>query len=229
MLSAHHRGRLRSRRQRGLSLVELLVGVAVGLFVVAGGTAMVGGMLGDNRRLLLETQVQQDLRSSADIITRELRRTGYWEQAEDGVWSPTSSAQKNSYSPLITSTSNEVRFKYRRGSGVEGPFGFKLEGGAIKTLLASGWQELTDPRTVDVTLFRVTEVDAPAVVLPCPKLCPDGTQSCWPTLIAREFKVEITGEAVTDRSVRRSLTTNVRLRNDYVKFNVPASTEMCPA
>lgn len=229
MLNTRLSSSARIQRQRGLSLVELMVGVAVGLFVVAGGAAMVGGMLGDNRRLLIETQVQQDLRSSADIITRELRRIGYWEQAENGVWSPTSAAQKNKFSPLITSTGSEVSFSYRRGSGQEGPFGFKLENGTIKTRLSSGWQELTDPRTVDITQFRVTEVDAPAVVLPCPKLCPDGTQACWPTLVAREFKVEITGEAVSDRNVRRSLTTNVRLRNDYVRFNLAASTDICPA
>lgn len=63
-------------RQRGLSLVELLVGISVGLFVLAGATLLLSTQLGDNRRLLLETQLQQDLRATMDIITRELRRAG---------------------------------------------------------------------------------------------------------------------------------------------------------
>ena len=76
----------RPRRQRGLSIVELMVGVAIGLFVVAAATMLVSTQLSDNRRLMLETQVQQDLRASADIITRELRRAGHWGKARDGVW-----------------------------------------------------------------------------------------------------------------------------------------------
>lgn len=75
-----------TRRQRGLSLVELMVGVAVGLFVVAGATMLVANQLGDNRRLLLETQIQQDLRAAADIIVRDIRRSGYWGAAQTGVW-----------------------------------------------------------------------------------------------------------------------------------------------
>lgn len=77
-------------RQRGLSLVELMVGIAVGLFVVAGAIGVVTTQLGDNRRLLLETQVQQDLRATADIITRELRRAGADSNAMNQVWAPAS-------------------------------------------------------------------------------------------------------------------------------------------
>ena len=55
----------------------MMVGIAIGLFIVAGAVALVATQLGENRRMLLETQVQQDLRAAADIITRELRRGGY--------------------------------------------------------------------------------------------------------------------------------------------------------
>ena len=68
-------------RQRGLSIVELMVGIAVGLFVVAAASTLVATQLSDNRRLMLETQVHQDLRAAADIITREVRRSGYWNAA----------------------------------------------------------------------------------------------------------------------------------------------------
>ena len=67
---------LGARSQRGLSLVELMVGIAVGLFVVAGAVMVVTTQLGDNRRLLLDAQLQQDLRATLDIVTREVRRAG---------------------------------------------------------------------------------------------------------------------------------------------------------
>jgi len=62
--------------QQGLSLVELMVGITIGLFVVAAASLVVSNQLFDNRRLLLETQLQQDLRATMDIITRQLRRAG---------------------------------------------------------------------------------------------------------------------------------------------------------
>ena len=57
--------------QRGMSLVELMVGITVGLFIVAAATTLMANQLSDNRKLLVETQIQQDLRASMDIITRQ--------------------------------------------------------------------------------------------------------------------------------------------------------------
>ena len=73
-------------RSRGLSIVEMLVGIAIGLFVVAGATLVATGQLADNRLLMLETQLQQDLRATADLVARELRRGGLWGNAADSVW-----------------------------------------------------------------------------------------------------------------------------------------------
>lgn len=224
--------RLLGRRQRGLSIVELMVGLALGLFVVAGATVVTSTQLGDNRRLLLETQLQQDLRSSADIIARELRRAGYWSTSEDGVWTPTANASPNSFSTVTTTGATQVDFKYRRGPGQEGPYGFKLDSGAgtLKTLLAaSGWQDLTDARTMRITNLTITPEASPEQVLPCPRLCADGTDSCWPRVSNRRFIVDITGQAVSDAAFQRQLRTYVRVRNDLVRFTDAANpTRMCP-
>jgi type IV pilus assembly protein PilW len=67
----------RRRRQFGLSIVELLIGIAVGLFVLAGATMVVSNQIADNKRLLLETQVQQDMRTAMDVIVRDVRRSGF--------------------------------------------------------------------------------------------------------------------------------------------------------
>lgn len=218
--------------QRGLSLVELMVGIAVGLFVVAAAAMLVSTQLNENRRLLLETQVHQDLRAAADIVTRELRRAGYWPAAAQSVWTPGGGV---ALSPHMTveptaAAATQVDFDYRRGTGESGPFGFRREGGVLRTRLgAAGWQDLTDGNTLRVTEFSVTPRFGPAVRLPCPKLCPeDGSTDCWPTLTVRELVVDITGHAVSDPSVERSLRTVVRLRNDWVRFNA-AGAQACPA
>lgn len=223
----------RRHDQRGVSLVELMVGITVGLFVVAAAAMLVGSQLSDNRRLLLETQLQQDLRSTADIITRELRRAGYWSQSEQGIWTSTQAAQPNAFAAIAQPVPTEIDYTYRRGSGQEGPYGFRLNTGtgSIQTLLAAaGWQDLTDSRTLRVTALTITPITS-TTILPCPKDCPApaGAQDCWPRLVIRSFEVGITGQAVHDAAVRRTLTTTVRLRNDRVQFDPLNPTQYCPA
>jgi type IV pilus assembly protein PilW len=228
-------GQSRRLSQRGVSLVELMVGVTVGLFVVAAAAMLVGSQLSDNRRLLLETQLQQDLRSSADIITRELRRAGYWSQSEQGFWTPAAGPQPNPFAAVTMPVATEVNYTYRRGPGQEGPYGFRLDttAGSIRTLLAgAGWQDLTDPRTLRITALNIVPSNSNEIVLPCPKDCPGpgGPQDCWPRLVVRSFTVTITGQAVHDAAIQRTLQTTVRLRNDLVRFNDPLNpTQYCPA
>jgi len=222
------------RRQRGLSIVELMVGVAIGLFVVAAASMLVATQLSDNRRLTLETQVQQDLRATADIITRELRRAGHWAKARDGVWYEGNAAavRDNPYAAVAKAdgsafadgeVSSTVLMSYSR-SGDEAEetgavesaeqLGFRLSGGVIQTRLGdAGWQALTDSNTLNVTEFSLT-MNLQPIRLECAKPCPDPLVDCRPTLQVRDITLIITGQAAHDSSVVRSLSSNVRLRND---------------
>lgn len=228
---------VRRRHGRGLSLVELLVGLAVGLMVVAGAAMVSSTQISDSRRLLLETQIQQDLRAAADIITRELRRSGSnaaLNQARAYVWNPATNAlpATNPYATVaLTGTpATQVVYAYYRSNAVlggQGPYGFKLENGAIKSQIdADGnWQELTDIRAVTVDTFTITENSTvPAAQLPCPNDCPGGGTACWPTLKVRELVIDIAAHATNDTSIRRTLSTTVRLRNDLLTF----SGAVCP-
>lgn len=77
---------VRRRPAAGLSIVELMVGIAISLFILAGATLVLTSQLDGNRRLLLEAQLQQDLRTAADMISRDVRRAGYWGRAYCNVW-----------------------------------------------------------------------------------------------------------------------------------------------
>lgn len=238
MLTTRHRYSS-GARQHGMSLVELMVGITVGLFVVAAATMLVSTQLADNRKLLIEAQLQQDLRSTADIITRELRRMGAVQFPEDLLWAPTAPGalahdpQPNPNDAVTLVGTDQIAFRYYRRSGESGPFGFKLEGsvGTIKTQLSAGnWSELTDPRTLNITSLIITPINEPGIQLPCPKLCADGTPDCWPSLVVRAYQVSITGVAVSDPAVQRTLQTTVRTRNDQILFNDALNpTRLCPA
>jgi prepilin peptidase dependent protein B len=216
------------RAQRGLSIVEMMVGVAVGLIVVAAATIMVAAQLADNRRLLLETQVQQDLRATADIVSRDLRRAGYWGDAYRG----TSSAGAggivvNPYRAVSPSasgaTASTVTYEYANRNNPEDGvltdderLGFRLRSGVIETQLGlNNWQALTDAGALTVTVFNVT-ADKQQVVLACHRACSAGLTPCPPIQEVRGLTVDIAGRAVSDAAVQRSVRTHVRLRNDNI-------------
>ena len=225
--------RKRSRgTQGGLSMVELMVGVAVGLFVVASATVAVSNQLGDNRRLMLETQIQQDLRATADLIAKDLRRAGYWGAAEAGVWHAAAMAvTSNPYTELQGVVSgvaaSGVQFGYSRGvennalDDATERSGFRLNNGVIQMYTGGAWQALTDATTLRVTNFQVT-LRSQDVDLACFNACPVGAVACPPRQSVRDITVLIDGTAVHDANVRRSARSNVRLRNDVVTGACPA-------
>jgi prepilin peptidase dependent protein B len=226
-------GKRGSRGQRGLSMVELMVGVAVGLFVVAGATMVVSNQLGDNRRLMLETQIQQDLRAAADVIAKDIRRSGHWDDAKTGVWHPgaTSVPPNNTNTglthpdsdtqPLLPNVAaSGVQFRYTR-EGVIQHAGFRLLNGTIQMQISpNNWQALTDASTLRITKFEV-ELNSRDIALACFSPC-GAAPFCPPTQTVRDITVVIEGAAVHDASVRRGAQSNARLRNDVIQGACPA-------
>jgi hypothetical protein len=226
-------GACRPGLQRGLSLVELMVGIALGLFIVAGASLVVSTQLGENRRLLLETQIHQDLRATADIITRELRRAGAVPDnaAASRVWFAGGPAVLPQWHTAvgINAGGTEVCYSYHRIAGVDTqPLGFRhvpasnggqLGGGIQTRLAAGGWQDLTDRTTLNVTAFQVAWGRDSAPLVAMPTECPAGATApdqCLPRLQVRDLAITIVGHARTDPSVQRSVSSQVRLRNDLV-------------
>ena len=226
--------------QRGLSIVELMVGIAIGLIIVAAASLLMSGQLGENRRLLAETQLQQDLRAASDIITRELRRIGADTEIFNlkTLWYPglVAAVEANFYAEPLTpaagATASEVSFTYNPGGTGFGLFGYQLVNGGIRTQMANsvatgGWQELTDPRVMTVTSLSITRDADTTIQLPCAKPCPiTNDAACWPTLNVRNFSVAITARATAVPGIDRSIKTRVRVRNDYLQFSAPLL--VCP-
>jgi len=220
----------RNSSQRGFSLVELMVGIALGLFVVAGAATLAANQMGETRRLLLETQVQQDLRAAADIITRELRRAGFDQSSESFLWSANSPSQmprRNNYVDLGISPSFDfIGYTYQRAGPAPAPgvqrFEYRLVGDVIRQRIdAAPAQDLTDRSTLKITTFTVVPANVVSEQLACPNLCADLTQNCWPTTRVTEAVITISGQAVSDDKVQRTIVSRVRLRNDGVDFRAP--------
>ncbi len=83
----HYRPALPTRPRRrtllGVSLVELLISLALGLIVLAGATALFVGTIRSNAQLAGSVDLNQDISSSMTLITNELRRAGF---GREGTW-----------------------------------------------------------------------------------------------------------------------------------------------
>lgn len=215
-----------------------MVGATVGLFVAAGASLMAIRQLGEHRRLTLETQVQQDLRSAADLMLRELRRAGSRQVPERGVWAPDAALViANPYArvapaddaagPLLYSYS---RHDDRRGAPrdpeddrldpIVETFGFRVERGVLQFRLGARWQPLTDPQTLvvdelDIALEQHSLELAEFCHAPCP---PDA--DC-PHQQLRRFTLALRGHARSDPRIVRSVHVGARVRNDSIDGACP--------
>jgi len=218
---------MRAHRSRGLSLVELLIGTTAGLVVVAAASSLVLQHLRESRAMLIDTRLTQDLRTAADIVTRDLRRAGFWASVASGVRGDDGSAAiVNPYGAVTTdpAASASVRFSFSRDAGENGivdgneRFGFRLRGGAIELQLGdANWQALTDPATLVVTAFHVEpRVDEVSLAGFCAAPCAAASATCPPRQQVRNLAVEITGHSANDASVIYSVRSGVRLRTTSV-------------
>ena len=242
-------------RQRGLSIVELLVGVAIGLFVAAGAISLTVSNLNRNRQLLVETRVIQDLRAASDVIARDIRRASYWNAASSGLWSAGAGgtpAASNLYAPIDTSTSSQIIYKYDRPGVVVAPaisatnLGFRrtttVSGINFLQLqnASSGWEDLTDPNSVHISTFTITPV-SPAIVVYLDSYCsclttgkcllsglqarPSGDRA---QVVIRKFTILLRGQAVVSGAPDTSVTRELQ-QTVRVRNDEIKNPNSCPA
>jgi len=63
--------------QRGFSLIELMVGMAIGLILMAAVVALTVSMLRTNAETVTLSKLTQEGRAISDLVTREVRRARY--------------------------------------------------------------------------------------------------------------------------------------------------------
>lgn len=236
MLSPH-RAPNPARAMRGLSIVELLIGVAVGLVVVAGALNIFAANLASTRTMVLETRVIQDLRALNDLVVRDLRRAGYWANAIRGTIDiPGAGAgAPNPYRALAAdAAAGEVVYAFSRDVAendtldANEQFGFRWsapgngQAGTVEMQTADGtWQLLTNPDLVDIVDFTIAPVET---VIPlghfCPTPCAAGAAGC-PTVTVGRYDLVIRGRATSATQIERELRSSVRVRNDRTAGQCP--------
>ena len=238
----------RTRLQRpphGWSLVELMLAIGLGLLLLTMVLHLVSGHVEEQRRLLLESRLTQDLRTAVELIARDIRRSGYWGDVSGGVWdgtrpdavlaaNPYRGAVLNgppaapwlgySYSRDLTEdhvNSNQEKFGLRLNPDSQ-VIEWRLSGSAVAPDERDHWQALTDPALLRVTRLSVRlEAQRQSLLGFCPQARCTGQPDCPPERIQRWVRIELDAQDRRDSQVQRTLAAQMRLRNDEVSGACP--------
>lgn len=231
-------------RPRGIGLIEMMVAMVLGLFLVGVGAALLVGQISEQRRRLLEVRVAQEMRGAAALIERDLRRAGYWGAAERAAWSAGQDPLRpdNPYVSIHPASGEAAAagYAYSRDTSENGVidnnerFGFRINpgtralemrlgGAALVPASGDAWQAVTEPAILRITqlTFR-TDLSTIDLSARCSLACPTGGSGCPPTLVLRSVTVDLQGSAAADPAMTRVLRATVRLRADELAGACPA-------
>ena len=197
-----------ARTQHGETLVGLLVGLGVGLMVLAAGSQMLAQLLQGHRLALQDSHMHHDLRSALDTITRELRQA----QAIGQAWRRRATADCadafcEGQADLLVQGQRISFGQDRNQNGLldnNECSGFRLKDHELQIRTACTpevWTDLTDAGSLKMTHL--------AWQLHCEK------RGRW---VARWVTVQLSAQWPRDVTRTLSLSQTVSLRND-----VPAS------
>jgi prepilin peptidase dependent protein B len=225
-------------RQQGFSLIEMMIGLTAGAIVVAAVLVFTVATVRANAQTVTSTRLTQDIRTSLNLVTREIRRAGYDRRAE--VTIATNSPGLRFTNLTVNGAQDCLLLGYNRpevnpGTGIvpEELKGFRravvngvgvLQGhGNLASLDVSqctgsaGWIPLTDPGLVDIQTARF------ALSRRCVFPDADNAPPCDPdpngiSAVVRSVDVTLGGQMVGQPDVQRTVTDSVRIRADNVQF-----------
>jgi len=211
-----------SKQQIGMTLIELLIAMVLGLIIVASVIALFISMLSSTTTNLNEIRLNQELRAAMSLMTRDIRRAGYNGNAAStaGASNPfstdASSAGAASTALNVGVGNDDVIFAYDADSdGVLGTddevFSYQLASNSVQFCqentvakitagcTTASWQPITDPTVVSITGLTFIETDASSA---------SGAEF-------KQITIELSGQWVKNTDFSRTITETIKRRNDH--------------
>lgn len=160
---------LGQQKQRGASLVELMIAMVLGIASLSMLASVTGYGVGTNANLLSQSRLTEELRAALFLIKREVRRAGINGDALERVQDPVANPSNFANSIVLGAYPGEdasscILFTYDSNldgvldvGGTNESYGFRLRDGAIEVRQAGagceedGWQDLTDSQMIEIT------------------------------------------------------------------------------
>lgn len=215
----------RYQKYAGFTLTELLIALGINAVIFAALIGLFAANIEHYREVINISRFNQQLQSTMDLMTMDIRRAGYWANASNDLNTGTNNnpfmvtgtdisthlsgscilfsydQNGNGALPTISTTYDDERYGYRLNSSIiqARPAGATFD----CTATASAWENVTDPKIVTITnlVFTLQEQSVSSGT---------GTSS----IRIRSVDITLTGQSVIDTSVTKTLTQHIRIRND---------------
>jgi len=203
--------------QVGLTLIELMIAMVIGLIVTAAVIGLFVSVFASTNANLNEIRLNQELRAVMSLMTRDIRRTGYnGTSATNSTVNPFSSeaSPASANDTKLAIAGSTVNFSYDAdGDGVldNGEvFGYRLSGTEVQFCQSAGttfatcaWSALTDSSIVGVTALSFIE-----------NTVVENAGTTAETDV-RQITIVLIGQWVNDTAFTRTITETVKLRNEH--------------
>jgi len=214
-------------KPKGFSLVELMVSLALGIVVLTGVFKMQSSTLDNNAHSLKLSRISQEMRSALDVIKSDIKRSGYWRNANLNT--------NNTFGSLMISQDNScISFTYdANNNGVlDQPgdeFGFRLSQGAIEARAGADACDTVSPTRA--TWAPITDIDSIIVnnlaftkKVNCLNISTQPFTSCninpaatgEKTINTTSITIDIQGVSASDSNITMQVSDAAMLRNDIV-------------
>jgi prepilin peptidase dependent protein B len=213
-------------RYFGFSMVEMMVALLIFSMVMMGILSTFLAFHRSNHDNSNMLRLDYQLRTVIRLITSDLRRAGYWGDARSIInsGSNTNPFMANDTNIYVNGARNCILFTYDyRNTGhlpaLNDPagddrFAYRLSKNTLQARPSyapnfscnddeASWNNLTDPDLINITEFNIT----PHLMV----IHLTGTA----TLTIRTYTITISGELYNDPSVKRTVSDQIRVRNDF--------------
>lgn len=212
--------------QRGLGLVEMLVSVALTLLAVTVMVILMANTLGTGSETIQMSRLSQELRASIQLMSRDLRRANYhsgylncfanFDCRDDlGITAYVNTININDAGNCFwywldrngdADLSNDAvgGFRYSTIEGV-GVLQMRIAGNtAANCDEETGWELITDPDTIDITGFNISNSDSYT----------ESLTSAGDVQTVEKIRLYINGRIASNPNVQREIQDLVLVRND---------------
>lgn len=212
-------------RQKGFTLVEILIALAINAFVFGVLITVFVTNLNYYHQSIEINRLNDQLQTVLQLMSDDIRRAGYWANANTdiGLDQNNNPFQAAGVDLTINGSGNCILFAYDHDSnGSLAPvsssadderYGYRLNGGAVQarppgaaydcTAAANTWENMTDTNVLTITALSFTPTTVTITTGP-------GTKG----VSFRSIDISLTGQLTSNSSITKTVTQHVRIRND---------------
>lgn len=236
---------VKTKQQNGFTLIEIMIAMLLGIIVVTSVFSIYISSIRGSTDITNSARLNYDLDSVTQLMTNDIKRAGYWSQANTG-----SDAKQNIFTIgnaniIIAEKTGEtanscILYTYEGETANDTVdtneyYGFRLNGTGIDmrfsvnnianaTCNDGNWENIINTNKVTITTLTFSNANYKCLNLttgvayntPCASVTTANLATGANAVETRQIDIAIQGNVVGDTPVTKSLASIVKIRNDRI-------------